>query len=64
MRTLIALVLTGLVAGCATAPDRAVQMQREVDEMIQVYGPACEKARLQERLGAMARLRSPPEHQG
>jgi hypothetical protein len=43
MRTLIALVLTGLVAACATAPDRSVQMQREVDEMIQVYGPACEK---------------------
>lgn len=43
MRTLIALVLTGPVAGCATAPDRSVQMQREVDEMIQVYGPACEK---------------------
>ncbi len=41
--TVIACVLTGFLVGCATAPDRAAQMQREVDEMIQVYGPACEK---------------------
>jgi len=32
-----------LSTGCATQADRAAQMQREVDDMIAVYGPACEK---------------------
>jgi hypothetical protein len=32
-----------LLAGCVTQAERTAQMQREVDEMIQVYGPACEK---------------------
>jgi hypothetical protein len=44
MRTLHILVLTILVAGCATSPaERAAQAEREVDQMIQVYGPACDK---------------------
>lgn len=45
MRTLIALALSAAIAGCATptAAERAAQMQKEVDEMIQIYGPACEK---------------------
>ena len=43
MRILIALTLAGLLAGCVTTAERAAQMQRDVDEMIQVYGPACEK---------------------
>lgn len=40
-----AVVLVTALAGCAslTPAERAAQMQREVDEMIQVYGPACEK---------------------
>lgn len=28
---------------CATTAERAARMQAEVDEMIAVYGPACEK---------------------
>ena len=31
------------VAGCATTAERAAQMQSEIDEMVAVYGPACEK---------------------
>jgi hypothetical protein len=31
------------VAGCATPEQRAAQVQREVEEMIGVYGPGCEK---------------------
>ncbi|MFS8087372.1 MAG: hypothetical protein ACMG6H_17195 [Acidobacteriota bacterium] len=32
-----------LLSGCATTAERAVQMQAEIDEMVAVYGPACEK---------------------
>ena len=32
-----------LLAGCATQADRTAQVEREVDEMIATYGPACEK---------------------
>lgn len=32
-----------LSASCATQADRSAQMQREVDDMIVVYEPACEK---------------------
>lgn len=36
--------LIALIAGCATTPaERAAQAEREVDQMIQVYGPACSK---------------------
>jgi hypothetical protein len=37
-------LLAGL-AGCAaiTPAERAAQMEREVDEMVQVFGPGCEK---------------------
>jgi len=42
-RTLAALVLAAVVSACMTPAERAAQMEREVDEMIQVYGPACEK---------------------
>ena len=43
MRILVFLTVIALLAGCATPAERAAQMQREVDEMIQVYGPSCEK---------------------
>lgn len=43
MRALVLLVLTAFLAGCATPAERAAQMEREVDRMIEVYGPACEK---------------------
>jgi len=43
MRTLLCLAAAGLLAGCATSAERAAQIEREVDEMIQVYGPACDR---------------------
>ncbi len=43
MRILMFLAVIAALAGCATPAERAAQVQREVDEMIQVYGPACEK---------------------
>lgn len=43
MRTTMALTLALLLGGCATPAERAAQQQREVDEMIVVYGPACER---------------------
>lgn len=32
-----------IMMGCASPAERAAQMQAEVEYMIQVYGPACEK---------------------
>ena len=44
MYKLIPLFLIALLAGCATSPaEREARMQREVDQMIQVYGPPCDK---------------------
>ena len=43
MRTLILWSLTAFFVGCATTSERSAQAQRDVDEMIQVFGPACEK---------------------
>ena len=43
LRTFLFIALTVSIAGCATQADRSAQMQREVDDMIAVYGPACEK---------------------
>lgn len=43
MRLAAALVLFAALAACMTPAERAAQMEREVDEMIQIYGPACEK---------------------
>jgi len=43
MRTLLYLATAVLLTGCATPAERAAQVQREVEEMIQVYGPACER---------------------
>ena len=31
------------LAGCATQAERSAQWEAEVDNMIQVYGPACER---------------------
>ena len=43
MRTLMFLVLAAMLAGCATTEaERAAEAQRDVDEMMRVYGPACE----------------------
>jgi hypothetical protein len=43
MRIFLYLIAAAVLAGCATPAERAVQMQRQVDEMVVVYGPACEK---------------------
>ena len=44
MRTSIAVILSiVLLAACATPAEQAAMMNREVDRMIVVYGPACEK---------------------
>ena len=43
MRVLALFVLTVFVAGCVTQAERAAQVQRDVEDMIRVYGPGCEK---------------------
>ena len=43
MRALAISLLMLFVAGCVTQAQRAAQVQREVEEMIGVYGPGCEK---------------------
>jgi hypothetical protein len=43
MRTLVCLATALLLTGCLTPAERAAQIQREVDEMIVVYGPGCER---------------------
>ena len=43
MRAFAASVSIALLAACTTQADRTARMQREVDEMIATYGPACEK---------------------
>ena len=43
LQTLILASVTILLDGCATTAERAAQMQAEVDGMVAVYGPACEK---------------------
>jgi hypothetical protein len=43
MRALAVSILIVFVAGCVTQAERAAQVQREVEELIRVYGPGCEK---------------------
>jgi len=43
MRAVWTIVCALALAACATPGERAAQMQADIDEMIQVYGPACEK---------------------
>lgn len=43
MRALAVSILMVFVAGCVTQAERAAQVQREVEEMIRVYGPGCDK---------------------
>ena len=43
MRALAVSLLMVFVAGCVTQEQRAAQVQREVEELIRVYGPGCEK---------------------
>ena len=39
---LILVLLAGL-SGCATPAERAARVQQEVEQMIQLYGPACDR---------------------
>ena len=43
MRAVVVSLLLLCVAGCATQAERAAQVQREVEQMIELYGPGCEK---------------------
>jgi hypothetical protein len=43
MRIFMLLIVTAFLAGCATTAERAADMQRQTNEMIAVYGPACQK---------------------
>ncbi len=43
MRSYMAIALAVVLSACATPEQRADQMQREVDQMIAEYGPACER---------------------
>lgn len=43
MRKFTASLLILALAGCATEAQRAAAVQRDVEDMIRVYGPGCEK---------------------
>jgi hypothetical protein len=43
MRRFIVLPLMLLMAACTTPQERAARLQAEVDQMMVVYGPACNK---------------------
>ena len=43
MRAFALFVSMMFVAGCVTQAERAAQVQRDVNEMIGIYGPGCEK---------------------
>ncbi len=43
MRLVAALAVIFSISGCATQAERAAAVQRDVDDMVAVYGPGCEK---------------------
>ena len=43
MRTFVIAAVAALVTACATPAERAAAVQRDVEDMIRVYGPGCEK---------------------
>ncbi|NMG00809.1 hypothetical protein GPA27_25845 [Aromatoleum toluolicum] len=43
MHTALPLALAALLVSCATPAERAAQVEREVEQMITIYGPACER---------------------
>jgi hypothetical protein len=43
LRNILMVLMLVAVTGCMTQADRTAAAQAEVDDMIKVYGPACEK---------------------
>ena len=43
MRLVAALAMIVCLSGCATQAERAAAVQRDVEDMVAVYGPGCEK---------------------
>ena len=43
LRYCLSAFLTFLLLGCTTPAERAARAQAEIEEMIKVYSPACEK---------------------
>jgi hypothetical protein len=43
MRIVTYVAAAAVLAACATPAERAAQAQRQMDEMIVTYGPACER---------------------
>ncbi|HEX8740364.1 MAG TPA: hypothetical protein VF925_09510 [Casimicrobiaceae bacterium] len=43
LAAMVVVSVAALVGGCATQAERAAAAQREVTDMIKVYGPACEE---------------------
>lgn len=48
MRTLIVLSLITFVFGCATTAELATRKQHNAEQMMAIYGPACQKLGYQE----------------
>jgi len=43
MRTIAILAALSIVVGCASTTERAAAVSRDVEDMISVYGPGCER---------------------
>lgn len=43
MRTIVMFAALSILAGCASTEERAAAVSRDVDDMISVYGPGCER---------------------
>ncbi|MDR3481715.1 MAG: hypothetical protein P4L91_13500 [Burkholderiaceae bacterium] len=43
MRIVISLLMLSLLGACVSQAERTAQATRQVEQMIQTYGPACEK---------------------
>jgi hypothetical protein len=40
---MMAVALAAFLSACTTIAEQAAEAQRDVDRMVQIYGPACEK---------------------
>ena len=43
MRTFVICAALSILAGCASTEERAAAVSRDVDDMVSVYGPGCER---------------------